>query len=224
LEIIESMFLDFAAPVLQGARPAALMPVKQPHMRTWSKRQRTLRRATGLLTLQIKKRDGGLLVLIYDGDKLGSLLMDAETAELLARYGYPLSLGRTAVLKHLRSRFSDGGAGFPHEIGAFLGYPMDDVRGFIENNGRNCICCRYWKVYHDVERAQEIFKKIDEARQYARNLLRESMPISTAAGLLKECLNPSCNDIHAMSKKDFGRVSMSWRSPLLRRPAFSDQQ
>jgi len=27
--------------------------------------------------------------------------------------------------------------GFPHEIGVFLGYPLEDVMGFISNKGHN---------------------------------------------------------------------------------------
>ena len=36
-------------------------------------------------------------------------------------------------------------ADFPHEIGVFLGYPLTDVVGFIENQGRNFTCCGCWK-------------------------------------------------------------------------------
>ena len=32
---------------------------------------------------------------------------------------------------------------FPHEIGIFLGYPLEDVVGFIENQGKNYTCSGY---------------------------------------------------------------------------------
>ena len=46
---------------------------------------------------------------------------------------------------------------FPHEIGVFLGYPLEDVEGFIQNGGRNYTCCGCWKSYGDPEKAEELF-------------------------------------------------------------------
>ena len=48
---------------------------------------------------------------------------------------------------------------FPHEIGLFLGYPPEDVKGFIDNNGKNFKSLGYWKVYGDVNKANELFDK-----------------------------------------------------------------
>lgn len=36
---------------------------------------------------------------------------------------------------------------FPHEVGFFLGYPAEDVVGFIRNKGQNFKFCGRWKVY-----------------------------------------------------------------------------
>lgn len=36
---------------------------------------------------------------------------------------------------------------FPHEIGLFLSYPPEDVRGFIEHKGHESKCEGCWKVY-----------------------------------------------------------------------------
>lgn len=46
---------------------------------------------------------------------------------------------------------------FPHEIGVFLGYPLQDVIGFIENQGRNFTCCGFWKSYSDPAETQACF-------------------------------------------------------------------
>ena len=48
---------------------------------------------------------------------------------------------------------------FPHEIGVFLGYPLQDVKGFIENNGRNSKYTGLWKVYGDKAASIRMFKK-----------------------------------------------------------------
>ena len=42
---------------------------------------------------------------------------------------------------------------FPHEIGVFLGYPLDDVIGFIEHKPYYLV--GDWKVYQNVNEAKE---------------------------------------------------------------------
>jgi hypothetical protein len=51
---------------------------------------------------------------------------------------------------------------FPHEIGLFLGYPPEDVRGFMEHRGCGCKCVGCWKVYGDVQRAAELFARYQQ--------------------------------------------------------------
>ena len=53
---------------------------------------------------------------------------------------------------------------FPHEIGVFLGYPLEDVKGFIENKGKNFLYSGYWKVYSDVERAKSYCRHWEQVR------------------------------------------------------------
>ena len=64
------------------------------------------------------------------------------------------------MLSHLKKRLSQS-EGFPHEIGLFLGYPPEDVRGFIENETRNYKFTGYWKVYGDEERSRALFDKFE---------------------------------------------------------------
>lgn len=47
---------------------------------------------------------------------------------------------------------------YPHEIGVFLGYPLEDVIGFITHRGHNFTCCGQWKCYGDPAAAQERFQ------------------------------------------------------------------
>ena len=50
-------------------------------------------------------------------------------------------------------------AEFPHEIGLFLGYPPEDVDGFIENGAANSKYTGLWKVYGNVDAAIKTFAK-----------------------------------------------------------------
>ncbi len=66
--------------------------------------------------------------------------------------------------------FTDFGA-FPHEIGLFLGYPSEDVLGFIRNRAGNSKMTGAWKVYGDKEKAERIFEKYRKCtRCYLRRL------------------------------------------------------
>lgn len=79
---------------------------------------------------------------------------------LLEESGYPChSAGQCVACLIRRLRESEE---FPHEIGLFLSYPPEDVRGFIENKACRFKCAGLWKVYGDEERAKELF------RQYKR--------------------------------------------------------
>lgn len=68
--------------------------------------------------------------------------------------------GLAALLRHLRRRLL-WREGFPHEIGLFLGYPPEDVQGFLADpGGGRCKLCGHWKVYHDVEGARRAVRPV----------------------------------------------------------------
>ena len=53
--------------------------------------------------------------------------------------------------------YQAGEGSFPHEMGIFLGYPLEDVKGFIEHEGKDYLYQGYWKVYGDVEKCEKMF-------------------------------------------------------------------
>ena len=124
----------------------------------------------GLRALPLRRRDGKCLVYVYRPRKRAHDLSDACARSILADLAYPSgNLGR--YLKHLLDRLKTSQE-FPHEIGLFLGYPPEDVEGFISKKEEaKCVGC--WKVYSDVERAQRLFTQYEHCtniylRQYAQ--------------------------------------------------------
>ena len=69
------------------------------------------------------------------------------------------------VLRELKRRYAI--YNFPHELGIFLGYPINDVKDFIDNPKKKCLLCGYWKVYSDKENAKRIFRIFDNVRSNA---------------------------------------------------------
>ncbi|MCD8022800.1 MAG: DUF3793 family protein [Lachnospiraceae bacterium] len=84
------------------------------------------------------------------------------------------------VFVKLAARFrsyKEGKSDFPHEMGIFLGYPLEDVRGFIENRGQNFKMSGYWKVYGDVAYASRVFQLYERAKALALDLCGQGMGI-----------------------------------------------
>ena len=96
------------------------------------------------------------VVLIYREESLAKILFESEISAFLAGYGYRYRSVEGA-LATLRSRMTKNE--FPHEIGVFLGYPLADVMGFIENPHGGFKLCGYWKVYENEGKAAETFAR-----------------------------------------------------------------
>lgn len=99
------------------------------------------------------------LVLVYNETLLAEHLFDGRIQYVLKAYGYDTDGDLQKLLWQLKRKmaFSEG---FPHEIGLFLGYPVEDVVGFIRNHGKCCKLSGYWKVYGDAEVAQKTFERL----------------------------------------------------------------
>ena len=126
---------------------------------------------TGISYHRLSCSDGKCLVLFYRSDELSGYLNSTEIRRLIREYGYTDN-NLDNMLERLCSRVKDFarlGIGFPHEIGAFLGYPPEDVKGFIENEGRKYLMIGYWKVYGNLAKARMIFKEFDRAKECAVN-------------------------------------------------------
>ena len=87
-------------------------------------------------------------------------------ADFLRRHGYEPGAAVQENVELLLRRIARRPC-FPHEIGLFLGYPLEDVQGFIENCGKNYRLCGCWKVYGDPQAALRCFARYEKcARVY----------------------------------------------------------
>ena len=76
----------------------------------------------------------------------------------------PVEIRRELI--HRYEKYAEGNGMFPHEMGVLLGYPTEDVLGFIENQGKNYLYAGYWKVYGNLEDTLKTFEAYDRARDY----------------------------------------------------------
>lgn len=106
--------------------------------------------------------------IIFNREKLEKSLLDEENREFIKQYGYE-DFSVNSVIEKLAGRyteFKEGRVEFPHEMGIVLGYPLEDVSGFIENNGKNYLYSGYWKVYKNAEEKIQLFKIYKDIKKY----------------------------------------------------------
>lgn len=103
------------------------------------------------------------LLIVYRKEKLTKQLKDEGISAFLKEYGYDESGSLDDYLNKLRSNLHCDE--FPHEIGAFLGYPLHDIYGFINSKGKDCLCVGTWKVYGDVENAKKTFARYKQCSE-----------------------------------------------------------
>ena len=110
----------------------------------------------GLRIVPLRCRDNRALLYLYRPKKLAQDLKHSTAQDVLKENGYPEHPG--SCVSYLRGRMIGTGE-FPHEVGLFLGYPPEDVCGFIALGAANCKCVGCWKVYGDEAAAKKTFAK-----------------------------------------------------------------
>lgn len=109
---------------------------------------------------ECKKR---LLLIVYRKNKLTAHLHSKEVAEFLFRYGYTPNGELGGYFEILKERIECDE--FPHEIGAFLDYPISDIDAFINHRDEGCLLVGEWKVYSNVKTAKNIFSDYKKCRK-----------------------------------------------------------
>ena len=116
-----------------------------------------LLRKRGLRVLPLRFCNNRALIYVYRPTMLLRDLRSPEAVRLLESRGYLMNTPEQCLMCLIK-RLCEA-KDFPHEIGLFLGYPPEDVSGFIENKAENCKYTGLWKVYGDEETAKKTFEK-----------------------------------------------------------------
>ncbi len=117
--------------------------------------------------------------LLYRRAELEMYLGNQDVRQLFQKLGYK-DFSLEYVLPRFRKRYEahmNGEQQFPHEMGLLLGYPIEDVVGFMEHSGKEYLYSGYWKVYENVPAKKQIFLHYDEARETLIRLLANDIGI-----------------------------------------------
>ncbi len=161
-----STILYHAAPVLHNDKTAVLLTFATNHRNLkalWDRHKASFPYGERLKFYEIKRSHSHVCVLFYDENALTTRLITPEISNFLAGEGYEKRERLTDILATLRKHSVDC---CPHEVGIFIGYPLEDVIGFIQNGGKNCLHCGYWKVYANKDEKIERFKAYDLNRSH----------------------------------------------------------
>jgi hypothetical protein len=179
---VESMIACFAAPVIAGLKCGALINLSRrgdDMISAWRAARQRIEARYGVEFAEISCSRQSVLLFIYKSVPLRAFISSAETRAFLEGLGYEFDAegeGLLSCVSRLASRFNEG---VPHEVGIFLGYPLEDVKGFIKNGGRNSKLSGYWKVYGDEAVA---LKKFEEYRRAETD--SAEMVLKTSGGII----------------------------------------
>ena len=164
---LQFQLITHCAPFLKGIKVASILNIEMEGQAELPE----IFEGTGISYLILTIAKNRCLVFFYRRETLEKHLKRKDVQEFLKPFGYDFT-NLESTLEHLKSRveqYSRKDICFPHEIGAFLDYPIDDVRCFIEETDKEPLFVGYWKVYNDPERAQMTFSVYDKARDSAVN-------------------------------------------------------
>lgn len=136
--------------------------------RLWDKYKQDFMNGTTLEHYELRRSDNSTLVLFYEHNYLCDVLFQKNNIAFLEQFGYSQEMSLHQCLELLKNRFEKF---CPHECGIFLGIPVEDVKSFIHCKGREYLLCRYWKVYHNPNKAMSTFYSFDIAKQNVLNLI-----------------------------------------------------
>ena len=161
----EQYLIDNCSPTLASLKTANLFNYRYSNideLETAVKRWNDELSGKGITVTVLRRRENTALIYVYRAERLSEDFSRPGVARFMKRHGYEnTDIGDcTDILREKLTNSED----FPHEIGLFLGYPLGDVIGFIDNAGKNSRCTGCWKVYCNECEAIRTFARFDKCR------------------------------------------------------------
>jgi hypothetical protein len=166
----EATMVRHCAATLAGHKCGSLFSWKRgeaEEMERAAERLNAALNGRGVYLKIMKKCPMGGLVYVYRAEALERRLEDPEIRRFLSQYGYE-EWNEGACLDCLKRHICDQPS-FPHEVGIFLDYPLEDVVGFIRYGGRAYCCQGCWKAYGHAEEAQKRFSLYQKCARIYRD-------------------------------------------------------
>lgn len=151
------------APVLTGIKISNLLNVEREYEGSVCR----ILRNTGIVSYRLLSCENKTVFLLFQRQELDLYLKEPKVQAFFISNGYK-DLSLTGILKRFSQQYATymfRGGKFPHEMGLLLGYPVEDVQGFIEHKGKDYLYSGYWKVYTDLEEKKALFEAYESAKE-----------------------------------------------------------
>jgi len=155
----DSCLVRHCAPTLAGLKTANLFCLEMTDgvvlcnvLARWNQ----MLNPKGVAARVVAERHGRYFIYVYRNSALQNLGDSCEVRNFLKGFGYSC-FDAESLLNFFQVRMSHSVC-FPHEVGVFLGYPLQDVKDFIAYGGKNYKLIGCWKVYNDVPNSMHIFE------------------------------------------------------------------
>lgn len=180
------------APLITGLKISNMLIVAKEDERS----VRTILRRTGISCYRLLQNDKKITFLLFHRKQLEKFLEIKEVSEVFYKEGYTeIHLGRILRVFQIRYQaYMEGAKVFPHEMGLLLGYPVEDVIGFMLYGGKNSLYSGYWKVYEDVAKKLALFKKFEMAKELLIQLVSKGVSMEEIIDYYKERSFYECCD------------------------------
>ena len=156
----DEMIIRHGSPTLAGLKTGNLFNCPYSYKKELLAALRSLNcrlSPKGVRIVPLRRSEEKVLLYVYRPGKLKQDFAVKETSDLLHAYGYSADDPGKCIAE-LSRRLHEADE-FPHEIGLFLGYPSEDVKGFIENRAAGYKCNGCWKVYGNEQDAKKQFER-----------------------------------------------------------------
>lgn len=163
LSKVESRLALQCAPVIMGIKISNLLIILSKDEKEISR----IFEGTGLIHYRLLRQKDRTIYLLFQKSKMDGYLKNKQVRQLLAEKGY-MDFSLAGILRTFQRRYEEyinKKTDFPHEMGLLLGYPIEDVKGFIDHNGQNYIYAGYWKVYENIEEKIRLFDAYESAKE-----------------------------------------------------------
>lgn len=162
----EYLLINHCSPTLAGVKTGNLFTCSYTNKDELFSQIRQLNKIfvpKGLRLLPLRFHNNKVLIYLYRPNQLKGDLDNKMAAELLKQCGYSVENSNSCVVQLIDKL--QNSEDFPHEIGLFLGYPPEDVNGFMTDSRTGCQYIGTWKVYGDVDKAKKTFAIYDKCTE-----------------------------------------------------------
>lgn len=177
-EFMMNMITFNISPTIKGVKPSTLITLSNNNRslyESWLEYGEEYKKSLNIECFELAHSNETIILLFYNKDSLSKYLNYKDNRLFLQNIGYDSLMTLEEKLNFLKERYSLYKC--PHEIGIFLGIPVEDVLGFLKCNGRDCLACGYWKVYDNKSEALRTFEQYNKCKSNFAKLYLEGVDL-----------------------------------------------